>query len=188
MAGKIIGVFVDVSNIFYCVGKKFNGRKLDYEKYLEVAVGQDDILYRAIAFGIQVESEATKFITCLRHLGFEAKYKRPRVIQTSESDRREYRRISWNVGLALDIVRIVSNNKLDTVVIGSSDPELLHLVEWVKERGIRCEILACGISKELKDCADIWKEIGEDLLEQPITNQTNNEIKIDVNPNPTEYF
>lgn len=167
MAGKTVGVFVDISNFFYCVGKKFGGRKLDYAKYLESAITPDDVLYRAIAYGTQIENEATKFITCLRHLGFEAKYKKPRVLQNNETGKQEFRRISWNVGIAMDVVRIVGINKLDTVVLGSSDPELSHLVEWIKERGVRCEILACGISKELKDCADTWKEIGEEVLEQP---------------------
>ena len=30
---KRIGMFVDISNLYYCVGKKFPGRKLDYRKY-----------------------------------------------------------------------------------------------------------------------------------------------------------
>lgn len=161
---KSIGIFVDVSNLYYCVGKKFDGKKLDYGKYTSAVTGPDDIVYRTIAYGMQIDTEATKFIACLKHLGFETKYKKPRVHQTTEG-KAEVRRVPWNVGIAMDIVRIVSNNKLDEVIIGSADPELASLVEWIKERGIRCKILACGISKELKEVADEWKEITEELIE-----------------------
>jgi hypothetical protein len=44
------------------------------------------------------------------------------------------------------------------------------LVEWLKERSIRCEVIACGISKELKEAADHWEELSEDQLE-PVTEE-----------------
>jgi uncharacterized LabA/DUF88 family protein len=153
---KMIGLFADVSNLYYCISRRFPNQKLDYQKYLELAAG-DDTVYRAFAYGIQLKDEATKFITCLKHYGFEAKYKNPRL-----SNQKEYKRTSWNVGIGMDVVRII--DKLDVVVIGSADAELAPLVELIKERGRRCHILACGISKELKTVADQYTEINESIL------------------------
>lgn len=160
---KTIGIFADVSNLYYCTGKRFPGRKLNYAKLKEVALGED-VLYRAFAYGLQLKDEATKFITCLKHFGFEPKYKTPRTFIKNEN--LEVRRTSWNVGITLDISRILTNNKLDVVVICSADSELVELVEYIKERGVKCVVIACGISKELKEIADQWIEITEDFLEQ----------------------
>lgn len=160
---KTIGIFADVSNLYYCVGKKFPTRKLNYSKYQEVAIA-DNVLYRAFAYGLQLKDEAEKFITCLKHFGFETKYKQPKIILKNE--KQEVKRTSWNVGLAMDVVRIVSNNKLDIVILGSADPELVPLVEWIREHGTKCIVIACGISKELKEVSDQWIEIDETLLEE----------------------
>lgn len=162
---RSIGVFVDVGNLYHCVNKKFEGRKLDYKKYLENVITDDDILYRAIAYGIQVKDEANKFISCLKHYGFEAKYRRPKIHKVD--DKEVIRRIPWGVGIALDVVRIVSNNKLDVVVIGSSEPELVDLVEWVKERGVKCVVASCGIPREIREASDSWIELSENFLETP---------------------
>jgi uncharacterized LabA/DUF88 family protein len=161
-----IGVFADVGNLYHCVNKKYGGRKLDYKKYLESVVPDGDILYRAMAYGIQVKDEAAKFISCLRHYGFETKYRRPKIYRNGEDGQETLRRIPWGVGIAMDVVRIVSNNKLDVVVIGSSEPELIDLVEWVKERGVKCIVASCGIPREIREASDLWVEIPEDLLEE----------------------
>lgn len=157
---KTIGLFADVGNLYYCVKKRYANRKLDYHKYL-TAVSGDSAVYRAYAYGVQVSNEAIKFITCLKHLGYDPKYKQPKVFE--KEGKVTIKRISWNVGIAMDVVRIV--DKLDTVILGTSDANLVPLVDWVKERGVRCEVFACGISKELRDSVDKWTEIEEDLLE-----------------------
>ncbi len=117
-----IGVFIDLQNQYYCVNKKFEGRKLDYKKYLEAAVG-DHELYRAHAYGSQLDREASAFITCLKFIGFETHYRKPQIINEELG---RYRN-DWDVGIAMDIVRCI--HKLDIVVIGSSDRDLTPLVE-----------------------------------------------------------
>ncbi len=151
-----VGLFVDVNNLFYCLGKKFEGRRLDYSKYYELAKGEN-MMYRAIAYGTQYSDDSIKFITCLRHLQFETKFRQP--IQVKD---KHPRKVSPNVAIAMDIVRL--QNKLDVVVLGSSEPELVPLVNWIRDSGRKCHILSAGISKELKSVADSWSEITEDLL------------------------
>ena len=102
-----------------------------------------------MAYGVQVKDEAVKFISCLRHYGYEPKYRRPKTYRNGEKE--TLRRIPWGVGISMDVVRIVSNNKLDVVVLGSSEPELIDLCEWIKERGVKCVVVSCGIPKETRD-------------------------------------
>lgn len=153
---KRIGVFVDVGNLYYCLGKKFDGRKLDYQKYIDFIKDQGDI-EAAIAYGTQKRGEAIAFIHCLEQLGFTTKF--------HASRRRSRRNVNWNIGMTLDIVNTV--NRFDLVIIGSSEIDLVPLVEWLKNRSIEVVTFACGIPRDLKDSVDHWIEIFEALLEEP---------------------
>lgn len=154
-----VAVFADVGNIFYCIGKKYGPRKLDYDKYLAQATGQGNTLYRAIAYGTQINNEANKFIACLQHIGYDVKY-RP-----ANAGRRN----NWNVGIATDIFRII--DKVDIIYLGTADIEIIPLIEWIKERGVRCVVMACGISRVVRDVADEWIEINPNLLEETESDQ-----------------
>lgn len=154
-------MFIDISNLYYCVGKRFEGRKLDYQKLMDLA-GSFGPLHRATAYGAQVKDEATSFITCLRKIGYDTKYKEPR--SDGEGDKRSIRKADWEVGIAIDVVRLVG--RVDVIVLCSANAMFAPLVHWVKDQGVRVVVVACGISRELKDSADQWAEIGEDLLEE----------------------
>lgn len=161
---KMVGVFVDIGNLYYCIGKKFpNDHKLNYAEYLNFAVG-DNAIYCAKAFGTELSNEAIKFKTCLKHVGFEPIYKSVRVNENPKTGAKEFRKTSWNVGIAMEVVRHI--DKLDIVVLGSSDAELAPLVDWIKQRGRECIVAACGIAKELKIAATNYKEIPETCLTQ----------------------
>lgn len=162
---KTIALFADVGNLFYCVKKRFSDRKLDYKKYHDIVTG-DNVMFSAFAYGVQVRKEAMKFITCLKHLGFNPNYITPKSYE--RDGKIEYKKVSRNVDIAMDVARVI--NKLDVVILGTSDPDILPLVKWVKEKGIACEIFACGIPKELRDNCTKWTEIEESLLEDEVTN------------------
>lgn len=145
-------VFVDVSNIYYCINKKFPGRKLDYEKYIERVAGSE--LVKAYAYGSQVNEEAHGFITCLKKIGYTPVFK---------SIGQSTRRINWDAAMAVDIFKLV--DRVERVVIGTASPDILPIVNWLKDRGIVVEIVACGINKELKAAANSWTDLEEDALE-----------------------
>lgn len=146
-------VFVDVSNIYYCINKKFPGRKLDYEKYLDTVTSGHELV-RASAYGSQVNEEAHGFITCLKKIGYQPTFK---------SVGQSTRRINWDAAIAVDIIKLI--DRVDRVVIGSASPDILPIVNWLKERGIVVEIVACGVNKELKQAATSWVDLEEDSLE-----------------------
>ncbi len=149
-----VGVFIDVGNQFYCINKKWGGRKLNYASYLVKAKAFGEVV-RAFAYGTQVNDAAAKFIIALRYLGYEPKYQ-----QVAKNVW-----YSWNVGAAMDIVRLVMNDKIDTIVIGNSEKSIAHVIAWAKEKGVQVIVIGCGINSDLKAICNQWIEIDESMLE-----------------------
>lgn len=160
---KRIGVFVDVSNIYYCIGKKYEFRKLDYRKYLEFIQGFGE-LSKVIAYGSQMNNEAAGFIHCLQKIGFQTKFKGVKTFN-QEPDLR--RKADWDVGITMDIVSMV--DRFDMIVLGTADGDLEPVVDWAIRKGLDVLVLACGISKDLKERATEFIEIPETLLEDKPT-------------------
>ncbi|MEK0324965.1 MAG: NYN domain-containing protein [Nitrosopumilus sp.] len=163
---KHIAIFADVSNLYYCIGMKYPDRKLNYAAYYEY-ISELGLIEQAIAYGAQLEREAEGFIYCLKSAGFEPKYKTPK---TYRSDGKIKRKADWDVGIAMDLVRLALDKQYDMLVLGSADGDLCPLVEWLKELGIIVIILACGISRDLRLLADQAIEIPESLLENKNVN------------------
>ena len=161
-----IVIAADVSNLYYCIGMKYPKRKLDYWAYRKYV---DDLgtVVLAMAYGAQINNEAAGFIHCLREAGYTPKYKAPK---TYRSDDKLRRKADWDVGIAMDLVRLALDKQYDMLVLGSADGDLCPLVEWLKELGIIVIILACGISRDLRLLADQAIEIPESLLENKNVN------------------
>jgi len=149
-------IFVDVVNLYHCIYKKYNNRRLDYQKYLETAL-KEDMLIKAVAYGTQTKDNMNNFIACLKHIGYITKFAEP--IQ------RGNRKIILNpsVAMALDIVRI--SDKVKNVIIGSTSLEILPIIDWLNEKEISVKVVACGIPKLIRENVVQSIEIPEDLLE-----------------------
>lgn len=161
---QAVGIFVDVSNIYSSIGRRYANRRLNYEKYLEQCQSYGPI-YRALAYGLELSGEAVPFKVALRSIGFETRYKK--LVSTSTED---LKKSSWNVGMAMDIIRLI--DKLDVVIIGSNDAALSELVQFIVERGRRCVVFACSIQRELKELCNQYIEIKDDLMEVKISETT----------------
>ena len=151
-----VGLFIDVSNLYYCVSKKFDGRKVDYSKYyssLEDNLPEGASLCELRAYGTKIEDEARSFIRRLNSLGFTTKF-----VRTTRT-----RSTALNVNIAMDIIRLLDN--LDIIVLGTANREMIPLVNYLKEQGKEVYILACGICNELNNIASKPLEIDEDTLE-----------------------
>ena len=163
MARKI-GIFVDVSNIYYCINKKFGtSNKLDYKKFYDYVKSFGEI-QQATAYGLQSRHQAIPFIACLKDTGFNTKYMEPDA----------KKRNSWNVGIAIDIVQSI--DKLDMIILSSSDNNLQPAVSWALNKGVDVIVLATGISRELKDSASRFIEIPESMLEERVKDENSNNL------------
>jgi len=168
---KRVGVFIDVSNLYYCIDKKFDGRKLDYKKYMDFISELGDIIC-ANAYGAQIRNEANKFIYFLKSVGFNTKWKKPKFYVNRNDGQVQYRhKADWDVGIAVDIIK--ASDRIDILILGSADGDLKPLVEYMTSKSIEVVIFATKISRELKGCSTKYIEIPESLLE------TRKEIKND---------
>lgn len=160
---KHVGVFVDVANLYKGLGKKFPGRKLDYRKYRD-RVAEGDVLARAVAYGLMRDTEADRFIGSLKHIGYETKYRKFRRFEDKQENGEilvNYRRVDLNLIMALDVVRCV--DRLHKIVLGTSDPEIVPLIEWIKEKGVEVKVVSIHVSRDIRNIATC-EEITEDLL------------------------
>ena len=154
-----IGVFVDTSDLYHKIRRKFEGGKLCYEDYYEKAMTFGEV-QQAFAYGMQTENEADGFITCLKMTGFDVRFKRPQILKIGD---REIKRCEWGVKITVDIAKTITH--LNTIVLGISNPDYIPLIHWVKDQGVRVIILASCIPRSLREVADEAIEIDENLLE-----------------------
>jgi len=150
-----VGIFVDVANVYYCISKKFPNRKLDYQKYVQ-ATGKEATY--AAAYGTLMSDKVIAFITALKHIGFQTFFRRGRIVNE------RMLKVEWAVGLAVNAISKI--DELDEYIIGSSDPELIPLVDYLKSKGKIVHVFACGINRGLKEHANTFTEIEESVLEE----------------------
>jgi len=121
---------------------------------------EDAEVVKAIAYGMKI-GNTNSFENCLDIAGFEPKFKGPRIIEIQDV---KIKKCDWGIGLVMDIVESVKD--YDVIVIGSSDFNLLPLVNWIKRQNVEVWIIASLIPKALKEAATRWKEIPEAWLEE----------------------
>jgi len=155
---KRTAVLVDISNLYYCVSNTFKGRKLDYDKYLKFVETMGSIDVR-IAYGAQLNNQADNFIKYLKHLGFETKYKTPKIFQNQKGLKVK---ADNDVDMAIDMVRLAGT--VDMMLLGSADGDMLPAVKYVLEHDTEVVVLASKISSELRPTATKCIEIFEGLL------------------------
>lgn len=149
-------LFVDITDLYYKLLKKFGNGKLNYEKYLS-SFDPDT----KIAYGCQEENEAAPFIRYLRSLGFLTKYKHPYTLKIGD---RDIKRCNWLVGITIDVVKAVESGA-GHIVIGTSNPDIIPLVKYLRAKSIKVTIFACNIPKSLEGLCTII-EITEDNLNE----------------------
>ncbi len=152
-----IGIFVDVQNIFYSAKNIFHS-KINFKKLMDLIVG-DRHMIRAIAYIVQHgEIDQTGFIDVLERMGYEIKSKELKVRPdgTAKGD--------WDMGIAIDSIAIA--DKVDTVVLVSGDGDFVPLVEMLKARGCRVEVIGFERSSaaELIESASLFTPIEESLM------------------------
>lgn len=153
-------LIVDLSNIYYCV-KNTLGGALDYEKILRKLPERfgDLTLHRKIAHGSELEDEAKRFKKFLRILGFETKYRTPKV-----DSQGHILKSDCDLAIAMDIVRILDT--VDVVILATADGDFVPCVQYIQSRGRLCYIFGSGISNDLKEAADDYFEITKDMLNE----------------------
>ncbi|HEX2987327.1 MAG TPA: NYN domain-containing protein [Chloroflexota bacterium] len=148
-----VGVFVDVSNLFYSA--KSAGVEVNYCGLLEQAVAGRDLIRACAYTGVDPENpNQRKFIDFLKSNGYK--------VVCKDIHKYEGGRIKANLDIEMAVDILLLSENLDVVVIVSGDGDFVRLVEAVQMKGVRCEVIAFGIStsNELIEAADSFTEIG----------------------------
>lgn len=128
-----VGIFIDTQNLYHSARSNFNAH-VNYKALVEAAVGSRQLV-RAFAYVIRSErSDEAKFIEALEDLGIEIREKDLQVFYSGE------KKADWDVGIAIDIVRM--SEKLDAVVLVSGDGDFTEVLKYVRSRGLRAEVMA----------------------------------------------
>lgn len=154
-----LGLFVDVSNVYYTLRPK----KLSYKKLIKF-VEQFGQIVIAQAYGAQLGKEAQNFLHCLRRYGYTSKYRKP--VEIKNGDKVIKRKANWDVGITIDIVEAVLNGSINTLILCSSDSDFIPLIQWCRNKGIKVLVIACQINNELASSVDHAVEIPPSLLEE----------------------
>lgn len=147
-----VGVFVDVSNLFYSA--KSIGVEVNYCRLLEHAVAGRALIRASAYTGVDPENpNQRKFIDFLKANGYK--------VICKDIHKYEGGRIKANLDIEMAVDIMLLSQNLDVVVVVSGDGDFVRLVEAVQMRGIRCEIISFGIStsNELIEAADQFTEI-----------------------------
>ena len=157
---KKVGIFVDTGTLYHKVQRKFSG-KLCYDAFYEACAKFGSVI-RAVAYGMQIKNEACGFVNCLQITGFEAKFKRPKILTFGDH---KLKFCNWDSVMTMDIIDLVYGGGLDIVIIGSSNLDLIPLIKWIRSRGIFVVIFAADVPQVFHNIADKVIEITEEELE-----------------------
>jgi uncharacterized LabA/DUF88 family protein len=150
-----VGVFVDVQNMYYSA-RFLYGKHVNFGKVLEEAVSNRRLI-RAIAYVIKTQTgEENPFFDALGKQGFEVRMKELQIFSGGQ------KKGDWDVGLAIDAIRMSS--KLDVAIIVSGDGDYLPLVEYLQNHGVLVEVVAFGgsCSNKLREANDHFIDLGQD--------------------------
>ncbi|MBI4433417.1 NYN domain-containing protein [Candidatus Uhrbacteria bacterium] len=154
-ADQRVAVFIDAQNLYHSAQHMFGGNPNFSEILKSVVAGRK--LIRAIAYVIRGKAGTEQaFFDALVKVGIEAK----------EKDLQEFssgaKKADWDVGLAIDAVRIVE--LVDVVVLMSGDGDFVPLVAYLQHRGRRVEVAAFRptTSGKLQEGADAFIDLASD--------------------------
>jgi uncharacterized LabA/DUF88 family protein len=164
-----VGIFIDTQNLYHSARSNFNSN-VNYKNLVESAVSGRKLL-RAFAYVIKSDtSDESKFFDALIELGIETRVKDLQIFYSGE------KKADWDVGIAMDIVRL--SEKIDVVVLVSGDGDFLEVFRYCKSRGIRAELMAfkkttsAKLLDEADDFIDLGGENGRYLIPQGKTART----------------
>ncbi len=149
-----VGVFIDTQNLYHCARNLYKAR-VNFGAVLKDAVA-GRALVRAVAYVITTESGDEKnFFEALSKLGIETKTKDLQIFAGGS------KKADWDVGLAVDAIKMSS--RLDSVVIVSGDGDFVPLVEYLQTMGVQVEVVSFGqsTSGKLREAVDDFVDLSD---------------------------
>lgn len=150
-----VAILIDAQNLYHSAKNLYKAR-VNFGEVLKTALGGRQLI-RAIAYVITTETgEEKSFFEALKKLGIETKTKDLQVFYGGA------KKADWDVGLAVDAIRIAP--KVDAIIIASGDGDFVPLVEYIKlATGTQVEVVSFGKSSsgKLKESTDEFVDLDE---------------------------
>jgi len=149
-----VAIFIDAQNLYHSA-KNLYGRKVNFASVVKEALA-GRTLVRAIAYVITSETgEERGFFEALMKSGIEVKTKDLQVFAGGA------KKADWDVGLAIDAVKMSS--KVDAIVIAAGDGDYVPLVEYLKMEGCQVEAISfkASTSGKLIEVVDDFVDLDE---------------------------
>jgi uncharacterized LabA/DUF88 family protein len=149
-----VGVFIDTQNLYHSARNLYQAR-VNFGAVLKDAVAGRKLV-RAVAYVITTEAGDEKnFFEALQKLGIETKTKDLQIFSGGA------KKADWDVGLAVDAIKMSS--RLDSVVIVSGDGDFIPLVEYLQTMGVQVEVVSFGksTSGKLREAVDDFVDLSE---------------------------
>ncbi len=151
-----VAILIDVQNLYHSAKNLYNAR-VNFKEVIKTAVAGRQLI-RAIAYVIRTESgEEKPFLEALGKIGIETRLKDLQIFPGG------MKKADWDVGIAMDAVKMGS--RIDALVLMSGDGDFEPLIDFIHEvHGMQVEVVAFGrsSSQRLKDAADDFTDIGAD--------------------------
>lgn len=151
-----VGIFIDIQNLYHS-SKHLYGARVNYRELIkELVAGRQ--LIRAIGYVVKSETALgeASFFEALTKSGVELRIKDLQIFPGG------VKKADWDVGMAVDAIRMA--DFLDVIILVTGDGDYVPLVEYLKwGLGRQVEVAAFGrsTSAKLKEVADIFINLEE---------------------------
>lgn len=156
-----VGIFIDIQNLYHSSKNLYNAR-VNYKELIKSLVGERKLI-RAMAYVVKTESilaaaatstgkSESTFFDALKQSGIELRMKDIQVFAGGE------KKADWDVGMAIDAVRM--SDFLDVIILVTGDGDFVPLVDYVKwGKGRQVEVCAFSRSTNAK-----LREVADDFI------------------------
>jgi uncharacterized LabA/DUF88 family protein len=149
-----VGIFIDVQNVYHSAKNLYHSR-VNFEELIKTVLARRHLI-RAMAYVVKSETAfgEESFFEALTKTGLELRVKDLQIFPGGS------KKADWDVGMAVDAIRIADS--LDVVVIVTGDGDFVPLVDYLKwGLGKQVEVAAFSrtTSGRLREVADSFVEL-----------------------------
>ncbi|MEK7464584.1 MAG: NYN domain-containing protein [Patescibacteria group bacterium] len=149
-----VGIFIDVQNVYHSA-KNLYGARVNFEELIKTLTAGRPLI-RSVAYVVKSETALGEdsFFEALRKTGLELRLKDLQIYPGGS------KKADWDVGMAVDAIRMAS--MFDVVVLVTGDGDFVPLVDYLKW-GLGKQVEVAAFSKttsgRLREVADKFTEL-----------------------------
>lgn len=143
-------LFLDASNLYHCINKKYSGARLDFAKVKTLFAN----LKEAYVYAACENGQADNFIRMLKRFDYIPRIKKPRTVSKG------IKKANCDIDIVVDVMSLYKN--IDNVILGTADGDFKPLIKHLNKQGRRTIVFGCNVSRELycaSEVIEIWRDI-----------------------------